>query len=99
MYLMADAVAGAGVFQPVTARNALQIAVVIGIFKAALQRVVVNVRNGKFGFYPINAHGFKLQIRHRSGRVLCQRLIDADGNFFSGLHGSLNKVIPNQFLC
>jgi hypothetical protein len=43
---------------------------VVGVFKTNLQCVVINIRNGKLGFYPINPHCFKLQIRHGAGSIL-----------------------------
>ena len=46
MYLMADAVAGAGEAHAVFARHGLDKAVVVGVFKAALEGVVVYIGHG-----------------------------------------------------
>ena len=76
MELVANAVAGAGKPHAVFGSDALQILVVIGIHKAALQCIVVNVCNGKLGFDLGNAHGFKFQVGHGSRGILGQRLVD-----------------------
>ena len=45
MYLMADAVAGAGEIQAVLFAHRLDIPVIVGVFKAGLKCVVVDVRH------------------------------------------------------
>ncbi len=50
MHLMTDAVAGAGEVDAVFGGYGLEIPMVVGIFKAALQRVVVYISDAEFCF-------------------------------------------------
>ena len=61
-------------------------AVVVGVFKAGLQGVVVDIGHGPLGFDTRNAHGLKLQISHRAGGVLRQGLVDSQSDFRSYGH-------------
>ena len=70
MHLMADAVAGAGEPDAVLGGNGLDVPVIVGVFKAGLEGVVVDIGHGLLGFDTRNAHSLKLQISHRSGSVL-----------------------------
>ena len=92
MHLMAYAVSRTGKPQTVFCGNALQIAVIVHVFKIGLQRIVVDVGNGQFGFYPRNADGFKLQIRHRAGRILRKRLID----FYCNMRAARYRLIGGK---
>ena len=98
MYLMANAVAGAGKAHAVLAGHGLYIAVVVGIFEAALQRIVVDVGHGKFRAHARHVHGLQRQIGHGAGGVLRKRLVDAQSNFCAGGHLSANKVAANNLL-
>ena len=98
MHLMADAVAGTGKPDPVFFRHALNVAVVIGVFKAALQGVMVDIGNAPLRFHAVDAHGFKFQIRHGSGGVLSQGLIDAETDLLPGDHFPGNEMRRDDFL-
>ena len=76
MHLVADAVTGAGEANASFFCDRLNKAVVVGVFKAGLQGVVVDIRHGKLGTHARHAHRFKFQIRHGAGGVLGQRLVD-----------------------
>ena len=78
VYLMTDAVSRPRKIKTVFFGDALQITVIVHIFKIGLQRVMIDVRNGEFRFDARNADRFELEISHRSRRILRQRLIDAD---------------------
>src|SRR5690606_41129756 len=67
---------GTGEINTVPRGNALEKPVVVGIFKAGLEGIVVNITYGKFGFYPVQSQGIKLEICHGPGGVLGQRLVD-----------------------
>ena len=82
MHLMADAVAGAREPQSVPRRDALEIAVVVHVLEVFLERVVVDIGNGEFGFDPVEPDRFELEIGHGAGSVLRQRLIDSDRDIF-----------------
>ena len=81
--LVADAVARLGEQHAVSSGNALDEFVVIGVFEARLQSVVVYVCNGKLCLDFIDFHRFQLQIYHSTGRILRQGLIDLDGDRFA----------------
>ena len=76
MYLMADTVAGTRKINAMLITNRLNIPMIVGVFKTGLQRIMINISNRSLGAYARYAHGFKLQIRHRTGSVLRKRLID-----------------------
>ena len=76
MYLMTDSVAGAGKVNAVLFGNRLYIAVVVRVFKARLERVVVYVSNRAFRAYALDTHCFEFKVRHGAGCVLRECLID-----------------------
>ena len=76
--LVADAVARPRKHNAVTLRNAFQIGVVVRILEPHLNRVVIHIAHGQIGLHAVEAHALELQIRHRAGRVLRQRLVNAD---------------------
>ena len=77
----------------------LQIAVIVGVLKAALQRIVVYIGNAEFRFYAGNAHGLKFQIGHGSGCILGQCLVNPKGNFRPGFHLTRYQMGCDYFLC
>jgi len=54
--------------------------VVVGVLKADLDGVMVDVADTQVGLDPGQPHGLELQVGHRSGGVLGQGLVDADGD-------------------
>ena len=92
MHLMADAVAGAGEAHAVFARHGLDKAVVVGIFKAALEGVVVDIGHGKFGAHARNVHGFQGEVGHGAGGVLRERLVDAQADLRAGGHLAADEM-------
>ena len=84
LHLMADAVAGLGAPDAVLLRHGLDILVVVRVFEAGLQGVVVNIGDRLLGLHPIHAHGLELQIGHGAGGILGEGLVDADGNLRAG---------------
>ena len=99
VHLMADAVARARKIDTVFFAHGLYVAVVVGIFKAGLQRVVVNIRHRKLGAYPRHAHCFKFQICHRTGGILRERLIDFQRHLAARRHIAAHQMRADQFLC
>ena len=97
MYLMADAVTGFGEIDTVFGCYCLDIFVVVRIFKTCLQRIVVDVCYGFFCFDTGDPDGFKLQICHGTCRVLCQCLVDFDGDFFACCHFAAYQMAFDQF--
>ena len=98
MHLMADTVTGTGEVNAVLGGYGLQIPMVVGIFKAGLQGIMVYIGNAQLRLYPVNAHSFQLQIRHRAGGILGQGLINPQGNLTAGGHISVHQVGGNDFL-
>ena len=92
MYLMADTVAGTGKINAVLLCNAADKAVVICIFKAVLEGVVVDVCHAAFCTYTRNAHCLKFQICHCTGCVLCQGLVDPDSDFGTLYHFTFHQM-------
>ena len=99
MHLMADAVAGAGEPDAVLGGNGLDVPVIVGVFKAGLEGVVVDIGHGALCSDPVNAHGLKFQIGHGAGGVLGQGLVDAQRHLAAGGHVSGHQMGCNDFLC
>ena len=98
MHLVADAVAGPGEVHAVLARNGLQITVVVRVFKAGLQCVVVDIGDAQLGPDALYAHRFKLEIGHRARRVLRERLVYAQRDLAAGRHIAVQQVGADYFL-
>ena len=98
MYLMANSVAGTREPYPMLFGNRAYKAVVVRVFKAALQRVVIYVCYRALGLYPVHAHSLKLKIRHCSCRVLRQGLINFQSDFRSLYHLSVDDMLFNDLL-
>ena len=73
--------------------------VIVGVFKAGLQGVMVDIGHAAFRFHPVNAHGFQLQVGHRTRGILRQGLIDSDRNFRARHQLALEQVFFQNFLC
>ena len=86
MHLMTDAVAGTREINTVFGGHRLQETVVVGIFKAGLQHIVVNVADRDIGAHARDADGLELEVGHCPRRILRQRLVYADRNLFTGGH-------------
>ena len=99
MHLMADAVAGAGEPDAVLGGNGLDVPVIVGVFKAGLEGVVVDIGHGSLCFDPVNAHGLKFQIGHGAGGVLCQGLVNAQSHLSSRLHATADQMGGDQLFC
>ena len=76
MDLVADSVARAGEVKPVLRRDRLEVAVVVHVLEVSLERVVVDVRDGKLRLHARNPDCLELEVRHRTRRVLGERLVD-----------------------
>ena len=71
---------------------------VVRVFKAGLQRVVVDIGHAQLGLHARDAHRLKLQIGHRAGGVLCERLVDAQGDLAAGRHVAVQQVRADDLL-
>ena len=83
---MADAVSRPGKVDAVFFGNRLDELMVVRIFAARLQHIMIDIGERFFRLDPGNPHGFKLQVGHCARGILRQRIIDADGNFFARRH-------------
>ena len=89
------------IFQAVRTKNpeaVLEVAVVVRVFKAGLQRVVVDVGHAQLGLYARDAHRLELEIGHRAGRVLRERLVNAQGDLAAGGHVAAQQMCADDFL-
>ena len=98
MDLVADAVARTGEIDPVLLGHGLDVAVVVGVFKAALQGIVVNIGHTALCSNPGHAHGLELQIGHGAGGVLSEGLVNAEANVRAYGHFAADQVALNDFL-
>ena len=99
MYLVTDTVTGTGEIDTMLIGNGLQIAVVIGIFKAGLKCIVIHISYTQLRLDSGNTHCFKLQVSHSTGSILGQCLIDFQRNLTAGSHVAGQKMCCNNFLC
>ena len=99
MHLMADAVAGLAEIDAVLFRHGGNVLVIVRVFKAGLQGIMVDIGHAALCFHPVNAHGFQLQIGHCPRGILRQRLIDPDRDFLARHQLALEQVIFQNFLC
>ena len=99
MYLMTDTVTGTGEIDTMLIGNGLQIAVVVGIFKAGLKCIVIHISYTQLRLDSGNTHCFKLQVSHSTGSILGQCLIDSQRNLTAGSHVAGQKMCCNNFLC
>ena len=86
MYLVADTVARTGEANAVLLGHAADKTMVICIFKAVLQCVMIDVCHRKLCFDSGYPHCLVFQISHCSRCILCQRLVDAQTDL-----GALNQ--------
>ena len=98
VHLMADAVAGAREPDAVLCGHGLEVAVVVRVFKAGLQRVVVDIGHAQLGLDARDAHRLELEIGHRAGRVLRERLVNAQGDLAAGGHVAVQQMCADDFL-
>ena len=98
VYLMTDAVAGLGIVDAVLLCDGTDIFVVIRVFEAGLQGIMVNVRDRTLGLDLIDAHRLKLEISHRTGRILRQRLVDLEADFLPHDHLAVYQMRLQNFL-
>ena len=99
MHLMADAVARAGVAHADLFGDGADETVVVGVHKAALQRVVVDISDGKLRAHTGDPHGLIFQICHGARGVLCECLVDAQAHLAARLHFAVNEVCGDDLLC
>src|SRR3990170_229190 len=64
---------------------------------SVLPGVVVDVGDRQLGLYPWDAHRLELQVRHRPGGVLGERLVDPDGDLLARLLLPGHVVVPDDF--
>ena len=75
-------------------------AVVVRVFKAGLQRVVIDVGHAERSVFTRgNAHRLKFKVCHGAGCILRQRLVNAQANVGANRHFSAHKMIPDDLLC
>ena len=92
MHLMADAVACLRIVDTVLLSDRTDIFVVVRILEAGLQGIVVNVSDRALGLDLIDAHRLKLEISHRAGGILRQRLIDLETDLLTQYHFAVYQV-------
>ena len=99
MHLVTDAVPRTGETYAVPRGDRAYVTVVVGVFKPRLQGIVVNVGDRELGLHLLRAHGFQLQIRHGTGRVLRQGLVDPDRDLLPDAHLARDEMLPDDLPC
>jgi hypothetical protein len=78
--------------------SASQEQVVVCVAMIRLQQIVIDVLDRYFGTYPVDTHGFELEHDQCTGRVLRQRLVDAQRNLLVSPHRTGNAVGGEELL-
>ena len=99
MYLVANTVARTRIGETEVFSGTLNEQVVIKVFRATLQHVVVDVSHRTFGFNTVDAHCFQFEVRHGTGGVLGQGLINTNTDFIACLHFTVGDMRSNDFFC
>ena len=71
---------------------------VVRVFKAILNGIVVNIRHGKFGLDALEPERLKLEIRHGAGCVLRKGLVYFDADLRAGYRAPLDDVLVDHRL-
>ena len=98
LQLVADAVARLGEYHAVPLGYAFDECMVIRILEPCLQGVVVDICHGQFGLDALHFHGLQLQVYHSTRGVLCQCLVDFDGDLIPGFQFPFHQVILQNFV-
>ena len=93
VHLVADAVARPREVDAVLGRDALQEAMVVGVLEARLEHVVVDVADRELRAHARDAHRLELEVGHRAGGVLRQRLVDAERDLAAGDGLAVDEVL------
>ena len=93
MDVVADAVPGPREPEAVAGGETLEEAVVVRVLEIDLEEVVVDVLDGGLDLDAVDAELLELHQRHRPGRVLRQRLVDAEGDLGSGGEFAADEVV------
>src|SRR5207248_3852495 len=93
VHVVADAVAGARVIDPVLARHRLEHPVVVGVLEVELGDVVVHVLDRAVDAHPRHVELLELHASHRPGGVLEQRLIDPQPDWGARLELAVHEVL------
>ena len=72
---------------------------VVRVFKAGLQGVVVNVCDRKLGLYALDSHGLEFKVCHGARGVLSESLIDSETYLAAYGHITAQQVAFYKLLC
>jgi hypothetical protein len=98
MHDMADAVAGARIPQTEAATGALQEEMIVSVQVVDLQQVVIDILSAALGARSIQADRLQRQHHQRAGRILCERLINADRDGLARTHLAVYEMGRDQLL-
>jgi len=76
----------------------LEEAVIIRVAEVRLKQVVIDVGYGELGLHTGHAEHRELKPGHRAGRILSQRLVDANTYRLSGSHLAIDNMSGDQSL-
>ena len=100
MHEVADAVPGTREIRAELRGRRREKGMVVRVLVSRLERVVIHVAHGAFRPDPRNAHRLELQEGHCPGRVLGQRLIDAQRYLRARFAGRPRRAVrADQLLC
>lgn len=95
--LMANPIAWARVINPHLSGNALEIEMVVVIFRSELGHIMIDVADRQFCADVSDAHRFKKQKNRCSGGILGEGLVNADSNGLARLKPALEQVALKDF--
>ncbi len=96
VHLVADSVAGPRKENAVARRHGLQVGMIVGVFVAVLDGVMVHVADREFRGHPRQAHTLELQVDHGAGGVLGQGLVNLQPDFPARFEIAFHPVRVHQ---
>ncbi len=93
---MADAISWPGEVDAILLRDGLQIGVVVSIFEAYLDGIMIDIAYRKLSRDFFKPHGFELEIGHGPCRILGKGLIYLYSDLLSWFIGAIREVLPQD---
>ena len=93
---MTDAISRPGKIDAILLRDGLQVGVVVCIFEAYLDGIMIDIAYGKLSRNLFKSHGLELEIGHGPCRVLGKGLVYLYADLLSRFIGAIREVLPQD---
>ena len=93
---MTDAISRPGKIDAILLRDGLQVGVVVCIFEAYLDGIMIDIAYGKLSRNLFKPHGLELEIGHGPCCILGKGLIYLYADLLSRFIGAIREVLPQD---